>query len=58
MLDIDIINLDFYDLYSAFDINKMETNAVDFTRRLLQSRFEYYTSGIDKYFDTKFGMGR
>ncbi len=54
---IDIINLDFYDLYSAFDINKMETNAVDFTRRLLQSRFEYYTSGIDKYFDTKFGMG-
>lgn len=53
---IDIINLDFYDLYSAFDINKMEINAVDFTRRLLNSRFDYYTTGIDKYFDPKIGM--
>lgn len=53
---IDIINLDFYNLYSAFDINKMETNAIEFTRRLLQSRFEYYASGIDKYFEFKAGM--
>ncbi len=52
---IDIINLDFYDLYSAFDIKKMETNAIGFTRRLLESRFEYYTSGIGKYFDFKVG---
>jgi len=53
---IDIINLDFYDLYSAFDTNKMETNAVDFTKRLLKNRFEYYTDGIKAYFDDKLDM--
>lgn len=53
---IDIINLDFYDLYSAFDTNKMETNAIDFTKRLLDNRFGYYTEGIRLYFDDKLNM--
>ena len=53
---IDIINLDFYDLYSAFDTNRMETNAIDFTKRLLQNRFEYYTESMKLYFDDKLDM--
>lgn len=36
---IDIINLDFYNLYSEFDISKMEENAVGFTKRLIDNRF-------------------
>lgn len=53
---IDIINLDFYDLYSAFDTNKMETNATNFTKRLLENRFGYYSEGIRLYFDDKLNM--
>ena len=48
---IDKIDLDFYNLYSEFDISKMEENAVNFTSRLLKNRFDYYTDGIEKYFD-------
>lgn len=48
---IDVINLDFYDLYSGFDVNKMEENAIDFTKRLVKTRFEYYCGSIEKYFD-------
>ncbi|WP_294454136.1 hypothetical protein [uncultured Allofournierella sp.] len=48
---IDKINLDFYNLYSEFDANKMEENAVNFTSRLLRNRFDYYTDGIERYFD-------
>jgi hypothetical protein len=50
---IDRIDLDFYNLYSEFDVNKMEENAVNFTSRLLKNRFDYYTDGIEKYFDDK-----
>ncbi|WP_099467242.1 MarR family transcriptional regulator [Konateibacter massiliensis] len=50
---IDIIHLDFYELYSEFDANKMEENAIDFTKRLLDNRFEYFTKGFGKYFDDK-----
>lgn len=50
---IDVINLDFYNLYSEFDANKMEENAIDFTKRLLVNRFNYYTDGFNMYFDEK-----
>jgi len=52
---VDVINLDFYNLYSEFDISRIEENAINFTNRLLSSRFEYYTDGIEKYFDAKPG---
>lgn len=52
---IDIMNLDFYNLYSTFDTNKMEINAIDFTKRLLLNRFNYYLphNNWKKYFDEK-----
>ena len=53
---IDKINLDFYDLYSEFDSNKMEDNAIDFTRRLLENRFNYYKIDIRKYFSENYKM--
>ena len=43
---IDTINLDFYNLYSGFDKNRMEENAVNFTKRLLENRFTYYSISI------------
>ncbi|MCL8006123.1 hypothetical protein M8845_01660 [Gelidibacter japonicus] len=50
---IDTINLDFYNLYSEFDRDKMESNAIDFTRKILEKRIEIYVgSSIENYFDT------
>ena len=40
---IDTINLDFYNLYSEFDRDKMEENAIDFTKRLVESRIQHFT---------------
>ena len=55
-IGFDIINLDFYNLYSEFDTNKMEENAIDFTRRLLENRFQYYVGSMDQFFDDKMTM--
>lgn len=49
---IDIIYLDFYDLYSEFDANKMTEYAIDFTKRILSNRFSYFSLLIEKFFDT------
>jgi len=49
---IDIIKLDFYDLYSEFGANKMEQNAISFTKRLLDSRFESLSLDMSIFFDT------
>lgn len=50
---IDTINLDFYNLYSEFDRDKMESNAIDFTKRILDKRFNKYVgSTVDTFFDT------
>lgn len=48
---IDIINLDFYNLYSVFDVSKMEENAIDFTRRLVENRFKYYKIELKDFLD-------
>lgn len=50
---IDVIYLDFYNLYAGFDRNKMEENAVSFVKRLLFNRIHYFTdSSVDEYFET------
>jgi predicted transcriptional regulator len=50
---IDTINLDFYNLYSEFDRDKMESNAIGFTKKILEKRIEIYVgSSIESYFDT------
>lgn len=51
---IDIIDLDFYNLYSEFDRNTMEDRAIDFTKRLVEGRISHFTKeSIEYYFDTK-----
>lgn len=47
---IDVINLDFYNLYSEFDRNKMEEGAMDFTKRLLEKRLAFFTEKEPEYF--------
>ncbi|KUJ54898.1 hypothetical protein [Chryseobacterium aquaticum] len=50
---IDTIYLDFYNLYSQFDRDKMELNAADFAKRLVNSRIEYFTdTNSEFFFDT------
>lgn len=49
---IDTINLDFYNLYSEFDRDKMESNAIGFTKRILEKRFiNYVKSTPEPFFD-------
>lgn len=48
---IDSIHLDFYDLYSEFDANKMMEYAINFTNRLLNNRFKHFDLSIQDFFD-------
>src|SRR5690606_23065339 len=42
-----------YNLYSQFDRDKMEINATDFAKRLVESRIKYYTNtNIGNFFET------
>lgn len=51
---IDTIYLDFYNLYSQFDRDKMEVNAADFAKRLVDSRMSYFTeANTEIFFDTE-----
>jgi hypothetical protein len=51
---IDEINLDLYSLYGGSDIGAMEDKAIDFTRRLIERRFEYFChTHADTYLDTR-----
>ncbi|HEX8514563.1 MAG TPA: hypothetical protein VF868_00080 [Bacteroidia bacterium] len=50
---IDEVYLDIYRAYGKGDITTMETQAVDFTKRLLQTRLQHYCkSDLDTYFTT------
>ncbi len=50
---VEMINLDFFNLYSEFDRNKMEEGAINFTKRLIEKRiYHYLKSTPDKFFDT------
>jgi hypothetical protein len=55
---VDTINLDFYNLYSEFDRNKMEEGAIDFTKRIIEKRFQHFVKKpTSLFFDTsKFSM--
>ena len=47
---VDIIDLDFYNLYSEFDRDTMEVKAIDFTKRLIETRFNYYVEKLPQEF--------
>lgn len=50
---IDIVNLDFYNLYSNYDKSTMESLSIDFTKRLLNQRIAQFCDlKFDDYFDT------
>jgi hypothetical protein len=50
---IDTVYLDFYNLYSSFDRDKMEINATEFSKRLVERRLSYFTdSKSEDFFDT------
>lgn len=49
---IDVIHLDFYNLYSRFDATQMTDNAINFTARLIEARFKHYGTQFEKYVDT------
>lgn len=42
---VDLLHLDFYNLYKSSDVQTMELKAVDYTKRLLENRFSAF--GID-----------
>jgi hypothetical protein len=50
---VDMINLDFFNLYSEFNRDRMEENACDFTKRIISKRVEHFTnSSTEIFFDT------
>ncbi len=50
---VDTIELDFYNLYAGFDRDKMEYNAIAFTKKILEKRFLKFTNAKpDIFFDT------
>ncbi|MBC7748662.1 MAG: MarR family transcriptional regulator [Methylotenera sp.] len=50
---VDTINLDFYNLYSEFDRSKMEEGAIDFTKRIIEKRFQHFVKKpASEFFDT------
>lgn len=48
---VDTIRLDFFDLYKSADIQSAENSAVDYTFRLLETRFQAFGEKIGDYFD-------
>lgn len=46
-------SLDYYDLYSAGSVDKVEDSAIKYTKRLLEARFNYYFKGVElnNFFD-------
>lgn len=53
---IDEVYLDIYRAYGRGDINTMETQSVDFTRRLLEQRLNFYCKeGLEVFFTSSSG---
>jgi predicted AAA+ superfamily ATPase len=49
---VDIIDLDFYNLYSNYDKSTMESLSLDFTKRLVNTRVKYFsTNTLEDFFD-------
>lgn len=54
---VDIIDLDFYNLYSNYDKSTMESLSLDFTKRLINTRIKYFsTKSMDDFFDVSTAM--
>ena len=53
---IDTINLDYYNLYQCTGVDKVEDNAIAYTKRLLEKRFKYFFGinvNLEDFFDVK-----
>lgn len=48
---VDTLNLDFSELYESSEVQEMERSAVDYTARLLTTRFNSFNVAIEDYFD-------
>jgi len=48
---IDIISLDFSDLYETVEVQEMERSAIEYTTRLLDQRFKAFEIDIEDFFD-------
>lgn len=53
---VDTLSLDFAALYEATEVQSMESSAVEYTKRLLTTRFSSFSVDIEDYFDTSSGM--
>ena len=53
---IDIVGLDFYQLYKSQEIQTSEAAAVNYLGRLLETRFKAFGEDIAKYFDSSSSM--
>lgn len=53
---LDTIKLDYYDLYSSSWVDKVEENAINCTKRLIENRFKYFfgdSVDINDFFEVK-----
>ncbi len=48
---VDTISLDFVDLYETTEVQEMERSAIDYTHRLLQTRFKAFGADASDYFE-------
>lgn len=53
---IDVIGLDFYQLYKAQEIQASEASAVSYLKRLLEKRFKFFGEDVSSYFDSSQSM--
>lgn len=51
---VDIINLDFYHLYKSADVQTMELNAIEYTKRLIENRFRVFGIVAEDYFSSSY----
>lgn len=47
---VDILDLDFFNLYSQVNRDEMEERAIEFTKRLIDKRIKYFTNQETKHF--------
>jgi DNA-binding transcriptional ArsR family regulator len=49
---VDTISLDFSSIFEASEVQTMEQSAIEYTTRLLKTRFESFGENIEEYFDS------
>lgn len=50
---IDEIPLDFFNLYKSIKLPEIESSAIDYTKRLISRRFDYYNLSFQDYVDPR-----